>query len=127
MRMSTRDRATPSGAIVQVLVRTAEADRKRLFAAIQHSAESVVITNLAAEIEYVNPAFEQATGCSGSPPSPGATAIAEGVESQEELAMLRELGVQLVQGYLLARPAPVAEWMLPDEPRLGKPRSGRSA
>ena len=36
--------------------------------------------------------------------------IAEGVETEAELAMLMELGVPLAQGYLLGRPAPVAEW-----------------
>ncbi len=39
-----------------------------------------------------------------------AAAIAEGVETEEELAMLRGLGVTLVQGYLLARPAPAEDW-----------------
>jgi PAS domain S-box-containing protein len=36
--------------------------------------------------------------------------IAEGLETDAELAMLRELGVPLAQGYLLGRPAPVADW-----------------
>jgi EAL domain-containing protein (putative c-di-GMP-specific phosphodiesterase class I) len=35
--------------------------------------------------------------------------IAEGIETPEELATLQELGVPLGQGYLLARPAPVAD------------------
>ena len=35
----------------------------------------------------------------------GITVIAEGVESQGELAALREMGVRYIQGYLLARPA----------------------
>jgi EAL domain-containing protein (putative c-di-GMP-specific phosphodiesterase class I) len=35
--------------------------------------------------------------------------IAEGVETEEELATLRRLGVPLAQGYLLGRPAPVAD------------------
>ncbi len=54
----------------------------------------------------------------------GATAVAEGVESQEELAMLRELGVRLAQGYLLAHPAPVAEWVSPDAAEMGSCRHG---
>ena len=36
--------------------------------------------------------------------------IAEGVETEAELATLRALGVPLAQGYLLARPAPVDDW-----------------
>jgi EAL domain-containing protein (putative c-di-GMP-specific phosphodiesterase class I)/GGDEF domain-containing protein len=39
----------------------------------------------------------------------GAAVVAEGIESLEELRALRELGVPLGQGYLLARPAPQPE------------------
>ncbi len=42
----------------------AEAERVRLMAAIEQSAETVVITDLDAKIEYVNPAFEKITGYS---------------------------------------------------------------
>lgn len=38
----------------------------------------------------------------------GAEVIAEGIETDAELAVLRRLGVGLGQGYLLARPAPAA-------------------
>ena len=41
----------------------------------------------------------------------GSQTIAEGVETEEELATLRRLGVSLVQGYLLGRPAPPNEWV----------------
>ena len=39
----------------------------------------------------------------------GFLVCAEGVETQEQLAYLRELGCDLAQGYLLARPAPAAD------------------
>ncbi len=39
----------------------------------------------------------------------GLTTVAEGVERPDELDVLRELGVPLVQGYLLARPVPPDE------------------
>jgi diguanylate cyclase (GGDEF)-like protein len=39
----------------------------------------------------------------------GLTAIAEGIETAEQLAVLRELGCDLGQGYFLARPAPAGE------------------
>lgn len=41
------------------------------------------------------------------------TAIAEGVETEGELEMLKSLGVTLVQGYLLGRPASSQEWVKP--------------
>jgi EAL domain-containing protein (putative c-di-GMP-specific phosphodiesterase class I) len=37
----------------------------------------------------------------------GAMIIAEGIERQEELDALRELGVEYGQGFFLARPAPL--------------------
>ncbi len=40
----------------------AEAARRRLVTAIEQSAESIVITDAAARIEYVNPTFERVTG-----------------------------------------------------------------
>jgi PAS domain S-box-containing protein len=43
--------------------------------------------------------------------------IAEGVETEAELATLRQLGVPLAQGYLLGRPASAAEWAARDEAR----------
>jgi diguanylate cyclase (GGDEF)-like protein/PAS domain S-box-containing protein len=39
----------------------------------------------------------------------GFTVLAEGVETEQQLAMLKELGCQQVQGYLLAVPAPAKE------------------
>jgi len=40
----------------------AEIERERLMAAIEQAAETIVITDARANIEYVNPAFEQITG-----------------------------------------------------------------
>ena len=34
----------------------------------------------------------------------GVTVIAEGIETEQELAVLREFGVDLIQGFLLAQP-----------------------
>ena len=41
------------------------------------------------------------------------TTIAEGVETEAELATLRKLGVPFAQGYLLGRPAAASEWTEP--------------
>lgn len=46
----------------------------------------------------------------------GARVVAEGVEQAKDLAALRRLGITLVQGYLLARPVPVAEIVAPTWP-----------
>jgi PAS domain S-box-containing protein len=45
--------------------------------------------------------------------SAGCQVIAEGIETDAELAMVRSLGVTLGQGYLLARPAAVETWSVP--------------
>ena len=45
--------------------------------------------------------------------------IAEGLETDAELAMVTELGVTLGQGYLLGRPASVEEWLGADGPFQG--------
>lgn len=51
------------------------------------------------------------------------TVIAEGVETREELAALRDLGIELFQGYLIARPAFEALTAISDEQwdALGSP------
>jgi EAL domain-containing protein (putative c-di-GMP-specific phosphodiesterase class I) len=41
----------------------------------------------------------------------GAAVLAEGVETPDELAALRALGVDLGQGYLLGRPATIESWV----------------
>ena len=57
----------PSGLIVAIFSDTseshrAEAERERLMAAIEQAGEMVLITDVAGNIQYVNPAFEAATG-----------------------------------------------------------------
>ena len=39
----------------------------------------------------------------------GLLAVAEGIESEEQLASMRELDCDLAQGFLFARPVPAAE------------------
>lgn len=46
----------------------------------------------------------------------GCAVIAEGIETDAELATVIDLGVNLGQGYLLAQPAPAATWIL-----IGRP------
>ena len=50
--------------------------------------------------------FFLATALASFARSTGAEIIAEGVETEGELQALKELDVDLAQGYLLARPAP---------------------
>ncbi len=40
--------------------------------------------------------------------------VAEGVETEEQLRLLRDMGCSRVQGYLLGRPAPVGVWAAKD-------------
>jgi PAS domain S-box-containing protein len=44
--------------------------------------------------------------------------IAEGIETESELAMLTQLGVSLGQGYLLGRPAPAETWVGSEDRRF---------
>jgi EAL domain-containing protein (putative c-di-GMP-specific phosphodiesterase class I) len=48
----------------------------------------------------------------------GAVTLAEGVETEEELASCRELGIHLIQGFLLKRPAPAFELFAQDKRQL---------
>ncbi len=41
----------------------------------------------------------------------GARLIAEGIEEEEELAVITDLGIELGQGYLLGRPKPADQWV----------------
>lgn len=53
--------------------------------------------------------------------------VAEGVETQDELDALRALGCKLVQGYHLARPAPLVDVMAWDAARVLLVSAGASA
>jgi EAL domain-containing protein (putative c-di-GMP-specific phosphodiesterase class I) len=39
----------------------------------------------------------------------GMTVVAEGVETREQLFLLREIGADEIQGYFFSRPLPVSE------------------
>ncbi len=52
--------------------------------------------------------------------------IAEGIETEAELATVRELGVTLGQGYLLGRPAPAETWSHAQAPSRRRPAAGPS-
>jgi EAL domain-containing protein (putative c-di-GMP-specific phosphodiesterase class I) len=43
----------------------------------------------------------------------GVKVIAEGIEAYGELASLRKFGVNLIQGFLFARPRPAGDWLSP--------------
>jgi EAL domain-containing protein (putative c-di-GMP-specific phosphodiesterase class I) len=43
----------------------------------------------------------------------GLEVVAEGVETEAQLAFLKEQGCELYQGFLFARPVPAAEWAPP--------------
>jgi EAL domain-containing protein (putative c-di-GMP-specific phosphodiesterase class I) len=48
----------------------------------------------------------------------GLDVVCEGVEAAEEAAVLRELGCNLLQGYLISRPGPLDELMLSEPASL---------
>ncbi|MBF0538349.1 MAG: response regulator [Nitrospirae bacterium] len=66
--LSVSESVTPSGRVFNGIIRDistrikVEREMQKLFNAIEQSAESVVITDRVGKIEYVNPAFERATG-----------------------------------------------------------------
>ena len=59
----------------------------------------------------------------------GFTTLAEGVETEVQFAMLHDLGCEQVQGYLLARPAPLMEAreLMPPVPDLRRPLASSRA
>ncbi|NLH79499.1 MAG: EAL domain-containing protein [Phyllobacteriaceae bacterium] len=60
----------------------------------------------------------------------GATVVAEGIETRDDLVRLRDLGVDRVQGYYFARPLPVdvlADWILTHRARTASAASAADA
>src|SRR4051812_6088430 len=53
----------------------------------------------------------------------GLTVIAEGVETADQDALLRQMGCPVVQGYLYGRPLPAADVLLPDAVVAGDARA----
>lgn len=53
----------------------------------------------------------------------GCGVVAEGVETEDQLVIARELGVDFAQGYLLGRPTPVERWSPPSESVVVRPSS----
>ena len=58
----------------------------------------------------------------------GSLVLAEGVETEEELALMKSFGIDLFQGFLLGRPAPmpVTDSGKKDENTIGKDRKSKS-
>ena len=40
----------------------------------------------------------------------GIQVVAEGIETEEQLSVLRDCGVELAQGFLFSRPIPIEEY-----------------
>ncbi len=61
----------------------------------------------------------------------GMRVVAEGVEDDASLSLLRELKCDLAQGYLISRPKPAAQLLLEPMPMAGagsgEPASGRAS
>jgi EAL domain-containing protein (putative c-di-GMP-specific phosphodiesterase class I) len=60
--------------------------------------------------------------------------VAEGIETHDQLDVIRELGINAVQGYLFSKPLPVAvlrttirEPILAPEPAPGQPAKGQKS
>ena len=51
----------------------------------------------------------------------GKVTVAEGVETAEQLAALREIGCHRIQGFLTGRPAPFAHLITPPADSVGPP------
>jgi EAL domain-containing protein (putative c-di-GMP-specific phosphodiesterase class I) len=77
------------------------------------SAQTRSIQYLKIEIDFVRDLLENprsrpvVAGIVGVAAGFGQRTIAEGVEDASTLALLRELGVDLAQGFHIARPAPI--------------------
>jgi EAL domain-containing protein (putative c-di-GMP-specific phosphodiesterase class I) len=52
----------------------------------------------------------------------GKHTVAEMVGDEETLSLVRELGVDYVQGFHIGRPAPLARWLVDAKPADGRKR-----
>jgi len=56
----------------------------------------------------------------------GKRTVAEMVGDEETLKLVRDLGVDFVQGFHIGRPAPLARWLVDRKPKVGAKSSGRA-
>jgi EAL domain-containing protein (putative c-di-GMP-specific phosphodiesterase class I) len=67
------------------------------------------------------------TGMAHFARSVGCALIAEGIETERELAVLKQLNIEFGQGYYLARPEPIAFWAVKSRPIPARAKRSRKA
>ncbi len=97
-------------------IRLAVDDAGSGFASLRHilqlAPDIIKIDNALTRNVYKDPARRAlAAGLISFAAELGATVVAEGIQTRQELETLRELGVRYGQGFYLARPGPIADVM----------------